>query len=281
MEQEKSNEALKAVIKNHWEDETCGIRYAVSQSRSDYFNEIEKARYRLEPYIMKLAEFPTSKGKTVLEIGVGAGTDFSNWTKHAGKAYGIDLTRRGIDLTTERLQIAGVDPARYDLRTADVENLPFSNDMFDLVWSWGVLHVPPRPDVAFAQVYRVLKPGGKLKAMVYDWFSWTGLMLWVYHYLLRGRPFVSLRTAVYEHLESPGTNTYTPSEFRKLLEGVGYRNIRIYKEIGPGDLLDIEPSKRYRSPIMKLIWKLYPSWLVKLLGPRFGLYVCVECNKPV
>lgn len=80
------NATLKAEVKAHWEAETCGTRYAQAADRQAYFDEISEARYRLEPYIAAFADFPSARGKTVLEIGVGAGADFANWCQYSEHA---------------------------------------------------------------------------------------------------------------------------------------------------------------------------------------------------
>src|SRR5688500_2387277 len=123
-------EVLKSQVKEHWEAEPCGSRYAEAEDgagdRRAYFRQIATARYALEPYIPVFANFPSAAGKNVLEIGVGAGSDFANWCKYAGHATGVDLTEAAIVLTRERLGLDGVSPDRYSLRQSDAENLPFA-----------------------------------------------------------------------------------------------------------------------------------------------------------
>ena len=65
-----------------------------------------------------------TRGKRVLEIGVGAGTDFLNWIRNGAIATGVDLTEAAIRLTRERMELNGVDPSTYHLQQADAEKLP-------------------------------------------------------------------------------------------------------------------------------------------------------------
>jgi ubiquinone/menaquinone biosynthesis C-methylase UbiE len=271
----------KDEIRTYWEAESCGVRYGEGQSRSDFYRTIEETRYRLEPCIPEFARFQEFKSKKILEIGVGAGTDFHQWIKAGAVATGVDLTAAGIDHTARRLELAGVKPGQFALRQADAEALPFKDDSFDLVYSWGVLHCTPDTPKAFQEACRVVKPGAPLKAMVYHARSWTAWILWLVYGLGRGRPWRSPKRVVFERLESPGTKVYTRNEARRLVEKAGFENVRVRTVLGPGDLLLIKPSWKYKNPAWKLVWALYPRWLVRMLGDRFGLYLLIEARKPV
>lgn len=272
---------LKNAVKKHWEEETCGIRYGESADRAKWIEEIEEMRYKLEPHILKFANFESGRGKKVLEIGVGAGSDFANWIRAGAIATGVDLTQAAIDLALERMRISNRQNQSCKLLTADAENLPFDSGEFDIVYSWGVLHHTPDTVSAFEEAFRVLKPGGVLKAMIYHHPSWTGFLLWIKTCLLKGRPFKSFKRAVFENLESPGTKTFTLREARSMLKKIGFENIHLTTKLCAGDLLEIKPSKKYQSAVYKIIWKLYPRRLVKLMGDRFGLNLLIIATKPL
>ena len=210
------NEGRKEEVRHHWEDEVCGTRYASNPSQQEYFDEIASARYTLEPRLLDFAEFAKAEGKKVLEIGVGAGSDFYEWVRGGAIATGIDLTDAAIRLTSERLELAHVPAENYELLVSDAENLPFGADEFDIVYSYGVLHHTPDTERAFSETFRVLKAGGTLKVMIYHVPSWTGWMLWLQHCLLKAKPWRSVKDAIYNNLESPGTKAYTTGEARQL-----------------------------------------------------------------
>jgi ubiquinone/menaquinone biosynthesis C-methylase UbiE len=275
-----SGMALKAAVKEHWEDETCGTRYGSASDRKVYFDEISAARYDLEPYIPPFADFKSAEGKAVLEIGVGAGADFQNWCGYARHATGVDLTENAIALTRERLELNSIPPERYTLQTADAENLPFGAESFDLVYSWGVLHHTPDTARAFREAFRVLKAGGVVRAMIYHVPSWGGLMLYLRCGPARGNFGLTMKEAIFSDLESPGTKAYTLEEARQLLVEAGFEKISACSKLSPGDLLAVKPSKKYGSPIYKLIWRFYPRWLVRLIGDRYGLGLLLEAKKP-
>ncbi|MGH7479886.1 MAG: class I SAM-dependent methyltransferase [Candidatus Methylomirabilales bacterium] len=270
----------KEVVRQHWEAETAGTRYGEGGNLEAFHRSMEQWRYFLEPYIPSFADFESYAGKRILEIGVGAGVDFSQFVRHGASATGVDLTEAAITHTTSRLKAVNNDKESYRLAQADAENLPFKNNTFDLVYSWGALHHTPDTATAFKEALRVLKPAGALKAMIYHTPSWTGCILWFRHGFLAARPWVAPRRCIYEHLESPGTKAYTVAEAEAMLAKAGFTNVRIRTKLGPGDLLTIKPSQKYQGQAYRLVWALYPRWLVRRLGDRFGLYLLVTAEKP-
>ena len=271
---------LKERVKEHWEREACGTRYGSEPDRKRFFDEISAARYRLEPYIPAFANFPSARGKAILEIGVGVGADFQNWCSHALHATGIDLTEKAVALTRERLELNSIPSERYVVQNADAENLPFDAESFDLVYSWGVLHHTPDTGRALREVFRVLKPGGVVKAMIYHVPSWGGLMLYFRYGLARGKFSLTMKEAIFADMESPGTKAYTVDEAQTLLVETGFEKITASPKLAPGDLLTIKPSKKYSAPFYRLIWEVYPRWFVRLMGDRFGLGLLIEAKKP-
>lgn len=274
-------ENSKEIVKAHWEKETCGVRYGSNTDRKKFYEEIKNSRYRLEPYIKDFAGFEKSKNLKILEIGVGAGTDFSQWVlaSEKYKPTGIDLTEAAIRYTKERLETLGVPDSRYFLQVADAEHLPFDNSQFDLVYSWGVLHCSPDTERCFREVFRVLKPGGTVKAMIYHSPSWTGIMLWLRYALLKGKITMSQKEISFQHLESPGTKLYTLDEAKELIKNAGFSDARFTLKLAPGDILNIKPSAKYQGMLYKIIWKIYPRRMIKLLGNRLGLFLLIEAKK--
>ena len=270
---------LKARVREHWEREVCGTRYGQSEDVEEYFDEIYRSRYERTAYLREFACFDEARGRHVLEIGVGAGSDFRSWLENGARACGVDLTEAAIRLTAEHLKVAGLDTRRYELRQADAEKLPFDDDTFDVVYSYGVLHHTPNTAAAFTEAHRVLKPGAELRAMIYHVPSWTGFLLWIRYGLLAGRPFISQKQAVFESLESPGTKAYTLEEARELVRSAGFRRVSLESRLCAGDFLNIVPSARYRGWPYRMAWRLYPRWLVRLLGDRFGLNLLIRAAK--
>lgn len=260
---------LKDAIRKFWNFEPCGSRYL---DNAHDFESQARARYELEPYIPNFAQFQLSRGLRVLEIGTGIGADYLEWLKAGAIASGIDLSAHSIAKARQRCEAAGY---QSDLQVSDAENLPFSDAIFDIVYSYGVMHHSPDTQRCIQEAIRVLKPGGTLKIMLYHHPSLTGIMLWLRYGLFRAK---SLRQALYHHLESPGTKTYTRNEIRAMLNQL--EDISIEQVFSPGDLLLTRPSRRFRSWIYRLAWRIYPRTLVRIFGRRWGLFLLISGRKP-
>lgn len=118
-----------------------------------------------------IVEMPLAalQGKKVLEIGSGGGGHSCIF-----KRYGAEVT--AVDITPERVISTGMKLALLkggsgNALQTDAENLPFSDDSFDYVYSNGVLHHSVDTEKCIAEVHRVLKPGGTTVIMLYSRIS--------------------------------------------------------------------------------------------------------------
>ena len=258
----------KEAVREFWDSEPCGTRYL---GATGDFSAHTRARYALEPYIIDFANFHEARGLRVLEIGVGMGSDYLEWLKAGANATGIDLTEASIERARQRCVASEFQP---DLRVADAEDLPFPDNTFDIAYSYGVMHHSPNTQRCVDEAKRVLKTGGHAKIMVYHHPSITGFLLWLRYGLFRGK---SLRRCVFENLESPGTKTYTRGEALQLFDG--FRDVTMQVVFSPGDLLLHQPSARYQSWFYRMVWRLFPRWLVRTFGRRWGLFLLISATK--
>jgi SAM-dependent methyltransferase len=261
--------ANKDAVREFWNADPCGSRYLEGAGN---FEAHARARYSLEPYIFDFAGFAKSRNLRVLEVGVGMGADYLEWLKAGAIATGVDLSQSSVDNARRRCEIAGLQP---DLRVADAEQLPFPDNSFDVVYSYGVMHHSPDTQQCVCEARRVLKPGGEVRIMIYHHPSITGFMLWLRYGLFRGK---SLRQSVFDHLESPGTKSYTRDEARELFNG--FSDVKMEVVFSPGDLLLHEPSARFDSAFYRLVWKLFPRTIVRALCRRWGLFLLISAAKP-
>jgi arsenite methyltransferase len=107
---------------------------------------------------------PIAAGETVLDIGCGAGTDLllaARRVGSGGRAIGIDMTEAMRDRASVSAAAAGL--SQVEVHRADATALPLPDAGVDVVISNGVLNLVPEKDRAFAEIVRVLRPGGRLQ----------------------------------------------------------------------------------------------------------------------
>jgi SAM-dependent methyltransferase len=103
-------------------------------------------------------------GEQVLDLGSGAGTD----SLVAAQMVGAGGAVTGIDMTPEmvakaRASADGMGLENVSFTEAEAERLPFASASFDVVISNGVIDLIPDKDLVFAELYRVLVPGGRIQ----------------------------------------------------------------------------------------------------------------------
>lgn len=101
------------------------------------------------------------KGDTVIDLGSGAGNDCfiaRAETGETGKVIGIDFTEAMIKKARENADKLGFNNVEF--RQGDIENMPVTANMADVIVSNCVLNLVPNKKAVFADMFRVLKPGG-------------------------------------------------------------------------------------------------------------------------
>lgn len=265
---------LKEAVRRFWDDASCGERLLLDRAdKAGYFAQMER-RYRLEPFIEDFARFDDARGLDVLEVGTGLGADHHRFAMVGARLGGIDLTIRAVEHTRRRFELFGLES---DIRVGDAESLCFEDASFDWVYSWGVLHHSPDTAKAISEVWRVLRPGGVAKVMIYHSRSMVGLMLWLRYGLLRLRPFTPLREIYSMYLESPGTKAYTVSEARELFSA--FRRIKIRTVLTHGDLLSSGAGQRHQGALLSIARVVWPRWFIRRFLPKCGLFMLIEAEK--
>lgn len=262
----------KREVREFWDSSTCGEVYALE---GDEYGSQSRTRYELEPYLRPFARFEEGRGKDVLEIGVGMGADHLEWAQSRPRRLcGIDLTPRAVDWTRRRLAEHGFVP---EVEVGDAEELPFDDGSFDIVFSYGVLHVSPDTPKAFREVHRVLRPGGVARLMIYHRGSILGLMLWLRYGLMAGRPWRGLDYIYAHHLESPGTKAYSVTEAMDLVSL--FDRSRIDVQISFAELLLGAAGQRHHGPLLDVARRVWPRRMIHRYAGRHGLLLLIEAVK--
>ncbi|HYS88778.1 MAG TPA: methyltransferase domain-containing protein [Bradyrhizobium sp.] len=266
--------ADKQHVHDFWNEASCGESlYLQGSSREAYETQARK-RYELEPYIPEFARFDLARGKRVLEIGVGLGSDHQRFAQAGADLTGIDLTERAIQHTARRLAAFGLSSR---LEVGDAERLEFPDESFDCVYSWGVLHHSPDTPKAVSEVWRVLKRGGMAGVMIYHKWSLVGLMLWIRYALLGFQPWLSPSDVYARYLESPGTKAYSVKEARQLFSA--FNEVSIHVVLTHGDLLESMAGQRHQGALLSLARRIWPRALIRRFLPGMGLFMLIEAQK--
>ena len=199
--------------------------------------------YHLLPLFDSLAaEYPQGK---LLEVGCSMGNDTFELAKRGFDVTGIDLTEKAIELAQERF-------AMYDMegnfRVADAENLPFSDNTFDVVYSFGVLHHTPDTAGAIEEIRRVLKPGGKASIMLYNTYS----LNYVAH-AITGIPFDGSKDD-----PCPVEKSYPPAEAKAFFKNYTSTEVKVDYLFGYGwgRVADVMPKSVHRALGRVMGWHL-------------------------
>jgi SAM-dependent methyltransferase len=156
---------LKERVRAFWQEHPCGSKFSDAEiGTREFFDRVEQHRYEKEWHIPAAADFASTRGLRVLEIGCGVGTDGPQFARAGADYTGVDLTEAAVGLARKNFASAGV---AGEFRVSDAENLDFADESFDVVYSHGVLHHTPDIEAAVREIHRVLKPGGRAIVMLY------------------------------------------------------------------------------------------------------------------
>ena len=129
------------------------------------------------PLFSDLIDYDGLRGRHVLEVGCGLGAIAAELARQGARVTALDLTCTGVRSVRRRFDL---DRQRASAVQGDAAHLPFADASFDFVWSWGVLLHAPDLDAAFAEIYRVLRPGGEFRLMMYNRqsiYNWVGIIV--------------------------------------------------------------------------------------------------------
>jgi ubiquinone/menaquinone biosynthesis C-methylase UbiE len=216
---DSNDQTLKQQVRDYWNAHPCSTQFThLEWGSKQFFDEVERSWYDTQPFMRSLMEFDNFRGNRLLEIGCGLGTDLLQFARGGAAATGVDLTPARIELVKKRFALEGIP---VDAHVASAENLPFPNASFDAVYSLGSLHHTPNTQKSVDEVYRVLKPGGRIITMLYHKDSihvYLGAPLFKITHKLRAgaRSLVEDWVRVYDGAENPLGKAYSKSELRKM-----------------------------------------------------------------
>jgi len=164
-------------VRAYWSRRPCNIRHSTKPvGTREYFDEVEARKYFVEPHIPAFADFAHWRGKKVLEIGCGIGTDSINFARAGADITVVDLSGESLELCKKRFEVFGLKANFYEGNAEHLSDfVPL--ERYDLIYSFGVIHHTPHPERVMEQLKRYCKPDTELRLMLYTKWSWK--VLWI------------------------------------------------------------------------------------------------------
>ncbi len=195
------------------------------------------------------------KGDTVIDLGSGAGNDCfiaRHETGPEGKVLGIDFTQAMIEKARMNAEKLGFN--NIEFRYGDIENMPVSDEIADVVVSNCVLNLVPDKNTVFHEIFRVLKPGAH--------FSISDIVL------MGDLPESLQKNA--EMYAGCVSGAIQKSSYLQMIQETGFINISVQKE------------KRIELPIDILKNYLEDNRIQEFLQGDIGIFsITVYAEKPL
>lgn len=295
------NPELNKKISDWWENNpfTWGLseksgdlvgRIDLTKMDLNYFKEIDRkvrkhtrggAQEDGAPLFSKLIDYDNSiKGKKVLDIAVGSGFSTVEFLqKGASEVVAVDITDFAVEQTKRNLACRGLQAT---VTKMDAQDLKFSDNYFDFVNGWGYLMHMPDTQKGINEIQRVLKPGGKMMAQMYNKSSWP---FWFNTFFVKGillgglfacKFDIDRLTSRYSDGYSVGGNVlakfYTPKQVADFFKKAGFSQVESF----PLNLPD-EPN---HWPLRKFsIFKHLPQFMRSWMSKKWGYCLIVQAQK--
>jgi len=194
-------------VEEYWDSHHLGTQFlhniSAEPGSKEYFLQFDQAMERWE-YKNRLIDKIASEYRsgTLLEVGCGLGQDLAKFAKRGLTVTGIDLAPSVALMARKHLEAYGL---KGDVFQGNGEDLQFSDDKFDVVYSCGVLQHTPNIQQAVDEIYRVTRKGGMAVVVVYHRYS-------LFHLISK----LGKANVEFEDQDPPIINTYSKKELWRI-----------------------------------------------------------------
>lgn len=229
---------------------------------AEFFDKVSKFikknyAYRYQVVAEQSKIFPGGK---LLEVGCGAGWEAVEWARSGMELYLMDISHAALELAKKNLDY---NKLAANLQWGNAEDIPFGENTFDMVSSFGVLHHTECTEKAISEIWRVLKPGGEAVVTFYYKYSWK--------IILSQLGNVNFE---FSHQDAPITRLFDKEELKKLF--CKFNNIKIFQYYN-----NATRSPRTGKMVMLFNYVFVPLYnlLPEFFRKSFGHVVCVVVKK--
>jgi len=253
--------ASKKTIQQYWTENVPGLDLSskkFSPEAKEFYLDADRTRFKYEPYVTPLLDSFAVSGSRILEIGCGLGSDSRYMLKRGAKVISLDLSWRNVYFSLKGIRLFNLDGQGV---CADAENLPFCDNSFDVVYSFGVLHHTPGTARAIEEIRRVLRPGGLAAIMLYHKGYAYYLLLLCYGWKNWDQERLMSK---YDH--TPLSKLYSKKEIRGLF--AGFKEVRVGMDTYGG--IQVHPVLKYVHMVLGRN---------RFLMRRFGSFAIIKAKK--
>jgi len=208
-------------VREFWNTRPCNIHHSQEPLGSlAFFKQVSAKKFKVESHKLAFLNLDHVRGKRILELGCGMGTDAVKFAEAGAHVVCVDLTPAAIDLCRKNFDVRGLSGEFYCGNIEELDTfLPKDYlQTFDIVYSFGVIHHTPTPSRVIQQASRFLKKGGELRFMVYSRYSYK--LFWLMN-LHKEWSMGTMDSLIQQYSEAqsgcPVTYTFTADEVKSLL----------------------------------------------------------------
>ncbi len=288
-ENKKELDLWQSINKDFWESNPMRYDWVrnvpYSEGSAEYYSEIDRRFFSEIQAVMpwkkipfdNLINFDALKDESVLEIGTGIGSHAELISQYAKSYVGIDLTRFSYEKTLKRLQLNN-SKENYEIIEMNAEQLLFSNDSFDQVWSWGVIHHSASTKNILNEIFRVLKPEGSAKLMVYHRGWWNYYFVgFVFHGIIKAGflKHKTLSSVVQANTDGAIARYYTIKSWKNLSNNL----FSVESVLISGNRADLFPIPR--GKIKSFLIDMIPNKVLRffLTNCKMGSFLILDLKK--
>jgi SAM-dependent methyltransferase len=251
--------ATTAEVRAYWDQHIHDLEITTHPVGSrGFFDDLDQYHFEKLHHLLTLVPFDGAGGKTVLEVGCGAGVDLARFAKGGAIVTGIDLAPSAIALAKANFAQQGLQGT---FEVADGEQVPFADNSFDLVFAHGVVQYTANPQRLVDECRRVLKPGGQAIFQVYNRVSWLNALS-------------MLMKVNLEHEDAPVLLKFSIPEFKRLL--AGFSAVRLVPERFP---VKSRLHRGWKGAVYNGLFVGTFNALPRALVRRFGWHLLAFCTK--
>ena len=248
-----------ATVRAYWNTRIHDLEMTTQPVGSPkFFEELDEYRFDKLAYLPQVIDFNGYRGKRLVEVGCGVGTDLVRFARGGARVIGVDLSETAVGLAKANLAASGQTGT---MLVADGGDLPLPASSVDVFYAHGVLQYAAEPRRIIDEALRVLVPGGQAIFMVYNRVSWLMALS-------------KLMSVKLEHEDAPVLDLYSIAEFRELIGG--FSRVTLIPERFP---VKSRLHHGWKAAVYNGLFVSVFNAVPRALVRRFGWHLMAICEK--